>query len=56
MQDELGELNDQATGPEVLARLGIDPAAMPAPQDRAERLARAEHAYERLMDVKSFWR
>jgi len=57
MQDELGELNDQVTGPEVLARLGIDPSAMmPAPSDRAERLARAEEAYEKLMDAKRFWR
>ncbi|HLZ79396.1 MAG TPA: CHAD domain-containing protein, partial [Sphingomonas sp.] len=57
MQDELGELNDQVTGPEVLARLGIDPSAMSPPQqDRAERLNRAEKAYERLMDAKRFWR
>ncbi len=57
MQDELGELNDQVVGPEVLARLGIDPSAMsPALQDRAERLDRAEEAYEKLMDAKRFWR
>lgn len=57
MQDQLGELNDQATGPEVLAALGIDPAAMmPAQQDRADLLARAEEAYGRLMDTKRFWR
>lgn len=57
MQDQLGELNDQVIGREVLAALGIDPLAMtPGPHDRADLLARAEEGYERLMDAKRFWR
>ncbi len=56
MQDQLGELNDRVTGPQVLASLGIDPSAMMSrPDDGSELLARAEDAYERLMDVKRFW-
>ncbi len=57
LQDQLGELNDQVTGPEVLARLGIEPSAMSlTPQDRAARLDRVEEAYGKLMDARRFWR
>ena len=57
LQDQLGELNDQVTGPQVLVSLGIDPSAMvPGPNNRSELLARAEEAYERLIDAKRFWR
>lgn len=57
MQDQLGELNDQVTGPKVLAALGLDPSAMkPGAQGQADLLARAEDAYGQLMDVKRFWR
>ncbi len=57
LQDQLGELNDLVTAPQVFAKLGID-AQPPAPgkHDRAELLVRAEESYESLMDAKRFWR
>ncbi len=57
LQDHLGELNDHVTGPEVLARLGLE-AGLPqiGPHERARLLDKAEDAYETLLDVKRFWR
>ncbi|USI74118.1 CYTH and CHAD domain-containing protein [Sphingomonas morindae] len=54
LQEELGELNDLATAPTVYADLGL-PLPAEAP-DRAAILARAEAAYDDLIDVKRFWR
>ncbi|UAK25074.1 CYTH and CHAD domain-containing protein [Sphingomonas nostoxanthinifaciens] len=56
LQDQLGALNDLATAPHLIARLGLDPAAVTPPHDRADLLARAAEAHERLMDMKRFWR
>ena len=57
LQEHLGELNDHATGVEVLANLGID-ATLPSlgKNERRRHLAKAEDAYDRLMDTKCFWR
>jgi inorganic triphosphatase YgiF len=57
VQDALGELNDLATGPEVLAALGIE-QELPVPSKRARRatLERAEDLLDTLLDVKCFWR
>ncbi len=57
LQEHLGELNDQATGEQVLAKLGLD-AALPAigKHERARHLAKAEDAYDRTIDTKRFWR
>lgn len=57
LQEHLGELNDGATGREVLAKLGLD-ATLPiaGKHQRARHLAKAEDAYDELMDIKRFWR
>lgn len=57
LQDVLGELNDFVTGPEVLARLGLD-ATLPSPSKRERRrmLEGAEESLDTLLDVKRFWR
>lgn len=60
LQSRLGELNDHATGVEVLRGLGITDKAslshLAAPADRRQLLADAEDAYDALIDVKRFWR
>ncbi len=57
LQDHLGELNDHVTGPEVLARLGLETGLPQAsPRERARLLNKAEEAYDTLIDVKRFWR
>ena len=57
LQDKLGELNDFATTPDLLARLGLD-VDMPAlsAKRRARLLDGAEDCLEALMDGKRFWR
>jgi len=57
LQDALGELNDFVTGPEVLARLGIE-ETLPSLGRREERemLEGAADSLETLLDVKRFWR
>jgi inorganic triphosphatase YgiF len=57
LQDKLGQLNDIAAGPELLARHGLD-IAMPSPgkRERKPMLADAQDSFEELMDVKRFWR
>jgi len=57
LQDALGELNDFVTGPEVLARLGVE-ETLPALGKRQERemLEGAADSLETLLDVKRFWR
>ncbi len=65
LQGVLGELNDLATAPLVLANLGLatdpatDPAAAPeaiSPRRRQALIAEAEEAYEALIDSRRFWR
>lgn len=60
LQDQLGALNDLATGPQVLARLGLadDPqaAALLEVQGKADLLEVAAEAQDALVDAKRFWR
>ncbi|MFN3724669.1 MAG: CHAD domain-containing protein [Allosphingosinicella sp.] len=60
LQDQLGALNDLATVPPMLDRIGgaSDPqaAALLAADKRETLLERAEHAHEDLVDMKRFWR
>lgn len=55
LQEELGALNDLSHGAAVLARLGL-PVEEPGPDKVRQRLARAEAAYEELIEAKRFWR
>ncbi len=57
LQDKLGELNDIATAPDVLAEFGIE-AGLPVPGSRAYRRLMDEAAacFDTLTDVKRFWR
>lgn len=55
VQAHLGDLNDIATAPVVLARLGV--AAEPAPaRDRLALIDAAAEAYGELMERRRFWR
>lgn len=55
LQAHLGDLNDIATAPAVLARLGV--AVESAPEGERERLIEAAaEAYDALMERKRFWR
>lgn len=54
-QDDLGELNDLATFPELLARLGVDGRVVSGDTDRAALLDKAAGAYRELIDLKRFW-
>ncbi len=57
LQAKLGELNDHATGVEVLRALGIaDTSFAPPEGDRDRLLVEAAESYDALMDVKRFWR
>lgn len=60
LQDKLGELNDLATAPQVLARLGLldDPGAFDllGKAKKEMLLEAAADAYDDLMNVKRFWR
>lgn len=57
LQDDLGELNDLATFPELLARMGVSPDALSnAGGNRDTLLDHAEKAYHELIGVKRFWR
>ncbi|CAN5721194.1 inorganic triphosphatase [soil metagenome] len=55
LQDLLGELNDLAVAPDLLAQLGID-ATLPKAGKRKGLLDKAEQAYDALMGAKRFWR
>ncbi|MET0270091.1 MAG: CHAD domain-containing protein, partial [Sphingomonas sp.] len=56
LQETLGELNDIATAPVVLARLGLPlPDAEAAAIRRKALLRDAQDAYEALIDTKRFW-
>lgn len=61
LQDSLGTLNDIATAPMLLARLGLEDSPLARqfggePAARAHHLARAMEAYEELVDARRFWR
>lgn len=55
LQEQLGLLNDRASGSATLQQLGIE---VPPESDQGaeEILGRAEDAFEELMEVKRFWR
>ena len=59
LQDRLGELNDLATAPEVLERLGIaDGAAaesLPGEHDKPKLIAAAARSHAALVEAKRFW-
>ncbi len=59
LQDELGALNDLATAPEVLEKLGVadDPEAstLLAEGRKKKLVAAAADAHEELVDTKRFW-
>lgn len=60
LQDQLGGLNDLATAPELLKKLGIlnDPhaASLIAQQDKSHLIAAAVRAHSALVDTRQFWR
>lgn len=59
LQEALGELNDLASGRDLLARLGIADGEALLDRGRTPRkklIAAAEGAYEGLVDAKRFWR
>ena len=60
LQDRLGELNDLATAPALVARLGLDDdEAMALGGDAGDKpalLAAAGEALDMLVDAKRFWR
>lgn len=59
LQDQLGALNDLATAPEVISRLGIkdDPEAdaLLGKGKRKALIGAAAEAYDALVDAKRFW-
>jgi triphosphatase len=60
LQDQLGAINDLATAPEVIAKLGIqdDPEAesLLGKGKRKSLIAAAAEAHDALVDAKPFWR
>ena len=57
LQDKLGQLNDIAAAPELLARLGLEiDLAAPGKKTRKRMLAEAEDCFEALIDTKRFSR
>lgn len=55
VQDRLGELNDLATVPELLAGLGVKDVALTDLGNRSKLLEQSHHAFAALMDVRKFW-
>jgi triphosphatase len=55
LQDHLGELNDLATAPALMARFGIDRDAAVSGDGRETMLADAADAHEALIEAKRFW-
>jgi triphosphatase len=55
LQEHLGELNDLATAPQVLARYGVTTAAG-SPGERALLLDKAARAHAALIAAEPFWR
>jgi triphosphatase len=60
LQDELGALNDLATGPEVLEKHGLSdhPArdTVVSHDEKAALIAEAQAAVDEVLDTKRFWR
>lgn len=60
LQDQLGALNDLATAPHLLSRLGLmderDAATLFYPDSKQALLDTAEEAYHAFVDAKHFWR
>lgn len=56
LQEKLGDLNDLATAPLTLARIGIDVSAEPDPEHRTTLIEEAAEAHDTLIDAKRFWR
>lgn len=60
LQEQLGALNDLATAPELLEKLGIaknpDAPKLLVKRRRKTHLKAAQDAYEKLVDTKRFWR
>ncbi|KRB61533.1 metal-binding protein [Rhizobium sp. Root708] len=60
LQDELGALNDLATGPEVLEKHGLadHPAkdTVVSHRDKSALLGKAQAAVDEVLDIKRFWR
>jgi triphosphatase len=56
LQDQLGELNDLAAYPALLAELGIDSGVPASSEDRDAMLEKAQHDYQELMALDRFWR
>ncbi len=61
LQDRMGLLNDLATAPELVARLGLadDPAAralLGTDRDKRRQIEAAAEAHEVFVDAKRFWR
>lgn len=60
LQDHLGALNDLATAPDVLAKLGVSDnpgaAVLLAPGNKKVLLKDAEESRDELIDAKRFWR
>ena len=55
LQGHLGDLNDMATAPLLMARFGIE-AAPPAGDSRGKLIEASAEAFDDLMDRKPFWR
>ncbi len=56
LQDALGQLNDLATAPVLVERLGLTPLRLPKKSERKAMLAEAAEAWADLVDAKRFWR
>ncbi len=60
LQDELGELNDLATGPEVLQSHGVSDIVgvgeLVSHADKSTLIDNAQQALDDVMDAKRFWR
>lgn len=60
LQDQLGALNDLATAPHLLSRLGLmderDATTLFDPDSKQALLDTAEEAYHAFVDAKRFWR
>lgn len=60
LQDQLGALNDLATGPEVLEKHGVrdHPEAdkLVSHSDKSTLIRKAKDALDDVLDAKRFWR
>lgn len=56
LQDRLGELQDRAVAPELLARLQVPRASWPKVPRRKRLVRRAGTQFERVMETRPFWR